>query len=183
MDNKVTDKSEFLDGSEVSCDELFQELIEGFALHSIILDDKGAPVNYRFIKVNSAFERMVGLNSSDIVGKLVLDILPKTEPFWIETYGKVATTGEPIVFEHFSIEQSKYYQVTSFCPKSGQFVTLFEDITTRKEAEDKLNEALIETKKMNEMMMGREIKMVELKNQVKELEDKVKELEDKLANK
>jgi PAS domain S-box-containing protein len=40
---------------------LFREMIDGFALHEIICDDNGEVVDYRFLAVNPAFERMTGL--------------------------------------------------------------------------------------------------------------------------
>ncbi len=163
--------------------DLFKELIEGFALHEIICNEKGEPINYRFLDINPAFEKMVGVKAENVIDNFVLDVLPDTEKFWIDTYGKVALTGRSIVFEHYARVQKKYYQVTAFSPKKGQFVTLFEDITQRKEVEVKLNEALDEAKKANEVMVGREIKMIELKERNQELENKIKELEEKLANK
>jgi PAS domain S-box-containing protein len=45
------------------------------------------------------------------------------------------------------------------------------DITERKLADDKLKAALAETKRMNDLMVGRELKMVEMKNKIKELDD------------
>ena len=181
MDEKK-DEHIVLPEDEISYENLFKELIEGFALHEIICDENGRPINYRFLDVNPAFEKMVGMKKDDVVGKLVLDVMPNTEDFWINTYGNVALTGESIIFEHFARQQNEYYQVTSFSPKKGQFVTLFEDITSRKEAEDKLNIALAEAKKINEIMVGREIKMIELKDKVRELESKIEELENKLSN-
>jgi len=175
-ENKLTNEIE-----EVSYKTLFKELIEGFALHEIVCDENGKPINYRFLDVNPAFEKMVGVRRLDVLGKLVLDVMPDTEAFWIDTYGNVALTGNSIIFEHFSRHLNKSYQVTSFSPKKGQFVTLFEDISSRKEAEDKLNTALADSKKINEIMVGREIKMIELKDRVRELELKIEELENKLS--
>src|SRR5512133_2971496 len=40
---------------------LFEEMTEGFALHEIIQDANGKPVDYRFIDVNPAFEKQTGL--------------------------------------------------------------------------------------------------------------------------
>lgn len=165
----------------VSYEQLFNELIEGFALHEIVCDELGRPINYRFLDVNPAFEKMVNKKKKDVVGKLVLDIMPETESFWIETYGDVALSGKSIIFEHYAHQQNKYYQVTSFSPKKGQFVTLFEDITSRKEAEERFKNLLEETKKINEIMVGRELKMIELKEKNKELEEKIAELENKLS--
>lgn len=184
MDEQNVQMEEIKDsGKEViSYEDLFKELIEGFALHEIVCDEKGNPINYRFLDVNPAFEKIVGMKKKDVIGKMVLDIMPHTESFWINTYGDVALTGDSVIFEHYATEQKKHYQVTSFSPKRGQFVTLFEDITSRKEAEDKLNQALSESKKVNDIMVGREIKMIELKEKISELESKIEELEKKLSN-
>ncbi len=76
-----------------------------FAHHQIILDDKGVPVNYRFLEVNPAFEKMTGLKSREIIGKTVLETIPAINDGgfdWISIYGKVALTGEEKVFEQYS---------------------------------------------------------------------------------
>jgi len=79
--------------SEEKYRNLFSMMTEAFALHEIILDKSGTPCNYRFIEVNKAFEEMTGL--SDVEGKMVKEVIPDIEPYWIETYGKVAQGGEP----------------------------------------------------------------------------------------
>ena len=63
---------------------------------------------------------------------------PDTESFWIETYGRVALTGEPAHFEHFSREIGKHFAIHAFYPAPGQFACLFEDITERKLAREEL---------------------------------------------
>ena len=73
---------------------LFNEMVDAFALHEIICDEQGTPIDYRFLAVNPAFETMAGVKAEDIIVKTVLDIFPNTESYWIETYGKVALTGE-----------------------------------------------------------------------------------------
>jgi two-component system CheB/CheR fusion protein len=66
---------------------LFDEMMDGFALHEIICDESGRPVDYRYLAVNPAFERMTGLNACDVVGKTVIEVLPETESYWIKSYG------------------------------------------------------------------------------------------------
>ncbi len=114
---------------------LFSNLTSAFALHEIILDDTGVPIDYRFIEVNPAFEKLTGLPASNLIGKRVKEVLPLTEPYWIETYGWVATHGESIRFENYSKEINKYFDVVAFCPTLGQFAVIFSDITERKNAE------------------------------------------------
>jgi PAS domain S-box-containing protein len=120
---------------------LFNRMLNAFAVHEIICDDQDKPVDYRFLEVNPAFEKQIGLPADRITGKTVLEILPNTEKFWIETYGKVALTGEPVNFEHYSQAIGKYYHVVAFSPKIKQFATIFEDITRRKIAEEELLKA------------------------------------------
>lgn len=117
---------------------LFTEMREAFALHEIICDEDGKPIDYQFLAVNPAFESMTGLDMRDVVGKRVLDLLPETEPFWLQTYGKVALEGEPAFFENYSVSLDRYYEVRAFCPAPGQFACIFLDITARRAAEDSL---------------------------------------------
>jgi PAS domain S-box-containing protein len=110
-------------------------MISGFALYEIILDEGGNPCDYRFLEVNPAFRRLTGLSPEGLIGRTILEVMPDTEPFWIETYGRVATTGESFQFEHFSRPLEKHFQITAYCPDRGQFATIFQDITESKRAE------------------------------------------------
>ncbi len=115
---------------------LFREMLNGFALHEIICDKSGTPVDYRFLAVNPAFERMTGLTADQAVGGTVLEIFPEIEPYWIETYGRVALTGKPAFFESYTQELGKHFEVMAFRPMPGRFACIFTDITDRKLAEE-----------------------------------------------
>ncbi len=117
---------------------LFNQMLDGFAQHEIICDAQGRPVNYRFLAVNPAFERITGLKASDILGKTVLEVMPTTEAYWIEVYGQVALTGKPIFLENYSHALSKWFQVTAFRPVAKQFACIFSDVTERKRATNQI---------------------------------------------
>lgn len=120
---------------------LITKMLNGFALHEIRCDEDGKPRDYRFLEVNSAFEEMTGLKAGEIINKSVLEVLPQTEPYWINTFGNVALTGESIRFQNYAKEFDRYFEVLSYSPKKGQFATVFTDVTDRIKAENALKES------------------------------------------
>jgi len=130
--------------------QLFEHLTVGFALHEIICDKNNHPVDYIFLDINPAFERITGLKASELIGKRVLEIMPNTELHWIETYGKVALTGEHIEFEDFSQELNKYFNVHAYSSQFKQFAVIIDDISFRKNSEHLLKEKNNEIEIQNE---------------------------------
>ena len=146
---------EALRKSEVRYRTLFDSMTEGFALHEILTDERGRPSDYRFLDVNPAFARLTGLKRADLLGKRVLEVLPGTETHWIENYGKVALTGEPMHFENFSAALKRWYEVFAYRPGPGQFAVVFTDITVRKEAEETLQRRTLELQRLTETLEER----------------------------
>jgi PAS domain S-box-containing protein len=120
---------------------LFREMLNGLAVHEMILDETGVPINYRFLDVNPAFERMTGLRAADLLGKTVLEVLPGTERYWIDTYGRVALTGDPVSFEAYSGELRKYFFIRAFRPATNTFACIVEDISERKRVDELLRQS------------------------------------------
>jgi len=81
------------------------------------------------------------MKAADCIGKTIREVIPQADPVQIEAYGKVALTGEPLVFEYFSKTFNRHIKVRAFCPQPGQFATIFEDITERKVAEEALRQS------------------------------------------
>ncbi len=114
---------------------LVMQMKQGLAVHEIICDEFGMPIDYRFISVNGSFELLTGLKRQDIVGHTVLEVLPHTEKYWIEIYGKVALTGEPYQYSNYSLELNRYFDVFAYSPKHKQFAVIFSDVTEFKKLE------------------------------------------------
>ncbi len=129
---------------------LFENMNSAFALHEIILDQEQHPVDYRFLEANPVFEQLTGLKAENLIGRRVLEVLPQTETYWIETYGKVALEGIPIEYENYSHELQRYYQVKAYSPMKGFFAVTFFDITQRMLSERHLKEQNEEYLAVNE---------------------------------
>ena len=124
--------------SELKYRLLFENMTAAFALHEMIFDEAGNPVDYRFLEINPAFEKLTGVNASLITGKTVKEVMPEVEDYWIETYGKVAKTTQPIAYQNYAKSLGKYFDAWAFSPGEGRFAVVFTDITERKLAEDTL---------------------------------------------
>ncbi len=113
-------------------------MTEGFALHEIICDKNNVPCDYRFLDVNPAFEKLTGLKRELIIGKCKSEIpqLQGDDPKWMAIYGKVALSGEPVMFENYSPALKRHYAVQSFQPESNKFAVIFQDISERKDLEE-----------------------------------------------
>lgn len=117
---------------------LFDQMIDAFAVHEIICDQQGNPIDYRFLDINSAFEKMTGLKTCEIIGHRALEIIPDIKPHWIQTYGRVALTGEAVAFEDFSVAMDKYFAISAYQSAAKQFACTYTDITKRVKAENAL---------------------------------------------
>ncbi len=117
---------------------LFEHMLDGFALHQLVTDAAGRPVDYRFMAVNPAFERMVGVTAAEVVGRLVTEVVPGVEPEWIERYGHVALTGEVARFEQRAEALGKDFEVVAFRTRPGRFACVFRDVTERRLAEARI---------------------------------------------
>lgn len=118
---------------------LFREMLNGFSISEIICDEYGNPVDYRFVVINPAFERLTGREATDLIGRTVLEVFPETESYWIETFGRVAMTGEPALNEYYSVSTDKYYEFSAFRNAPNQCACIFSDSTDRKRAEKERN--------------------------------------------
>ena len=131
-----------LRASEARYRMLFDSIDEGFCIIEVVFDERGKPIDYRFVEVNRAFEKQTGL--VDAAGKLMRQLAPQHEEHWFQIYGRVAVTGEPIRFENRAEALGRTFDVYAFRvgkPESRRVAILFNDISDRKRAEAALREA------------------------------------------
>ena len=121
---------------------LLESIDQGFCVVQILLDDAGRPADYRFVETNEVFEHLSGLHQAQ--GRTALEMMPGLEPFWIETYGEVALTGQPRSFSRGSEALGRWFDV--FATPIGeagerQVAILFQDVSQRVKHERQLRES------------------------------------------
>jgi PAS domain S-box-containing protein len=129
--------------SENKFRSLFDNMMNAFAFHRIVVNEEGVPIDYEFVDVNNVFEKLTGLKKENIIGQTVKKILPGIEndsADWINKYGKVALSGKAITFTNYSEPLGKWFSVSAYSPKIGYFATIFKDITEKKIAEKKVRD-------------------------------------------
>jgi diguanylate cyclase (GGDEF)-like protein/PAS domain S-box-containing protein len=138
LQQQLQDKDSALRQSNERFQNLFVHMSNGFALHQMVDDAQGRPIDYRFLEINPAFERLTGLSAEQVVGKTAREVMPALEQHWIEKYARVASTGVGITFEDFAKPLGKWYRVSAYCPQVGTFAVIIEDITELKKSQKEL---------------------------------------------
>ncbi len=126
--------------------DVFFAFDQGFCVLEVLLDDASRPRDYRFLEVNQAFEHLTGLARP--VGRTALELIPTIERHWIDTYGRVALTGESVRFVQGSEAMGRWFDVHASrigAPELRRVALLFNDISAhhreqeeRKRAEEAL---------------------------------------------
>ena len=133
--------SGLLSDSEKKLRQMFNQMVSASALTEVIFNNNGKPRDYRYIEVNPAFEVITGKKRSQVIGKTILEIFPETERYWLQSFEKVALTGNPIQIENYHRPLDKYFSVSAFRPQKGQLALSFIDITDRKNFEISLQKS------------------------------------------
>ncbi len=131
---------EALRASEARFRTLFESMTEGVALHELVRDASGTPVDYVVTNVNPAYERHTGIRPADAIGRRASDLYGAGEPPYLPVFARVATTGEADRLEVYFEPMGRYFRILVFSPGVEQFATVFEDITASKRLEAALRE-------------------------------------------
>jgi PAS domain S-box-containing protein len=108
---------------------LFEAMDEAVALMQIQYNDSGAPVDYVFLNVNTAFEEITGIKRSRVIGSRASEI-HEIETY-LQTIANIAKTGLPAQVETYVEPLDKYLHTAIFSTESGIVGIVFRNITDR----------------------------------------------------
>ncbi|APV44903.1 PAS domain S-box-containing protein [Dehalogenimonas formicexedens] len=134
---------------------LFSKMSEGVAIHELIFDSAGKPVDYRILDVNPSFETLTSIPKSKAAGARASEIYGTgTAPF-LEIYSRASSSGKPESFETYFPPMEKYFSISVVSMHHGVFATIFNDITELKKAANRteqLNQFLLALRNVNQLI-------------------------------
>ena len=127
--------------SEEKFRTLFNTMTEGVALHEVIRDPKGNPVDYRIIDVNPAYEKHTGLPVGKAKGALGSELYGTGTPPYLTEFASVLQTGRPYFLDTYFAPIKKIFSISVVSPGKDLIATVFEDVTERKHTEERLRQS------------------------------------------
>jgi len=101
--------------------ELFDKMLNGFALCKLLTDKEGNPVDYIFLEVNRAFEKINSMKKEEVINKKVSEVFGFKLVPDLEKYAQVALQGKEKVFETYIPRHGKYFKVVSYSPRNSVY--------------------------------------------------------------
>lgn len=119
--------------SEQRYRHLFEAIDQGFVVYEMLPDG----TDHRFLQVNPAFERLTGFSRHDVIGKTLRAVAPDVEDSFVARCAEVVRSGQSTRFQDYALTLRRWYDIYAFPVGPQRFATLFDDITERKNAEDR----------------------------------------------
>lgn len=126
-------------------EEKYRLLVDNMSSGIVIYEAVENGVDFTIVNFNKAAERIENVNRKDVIGKKVTEVFPRVKDFGIfEVFQRVFKTGKP---EHFPLKQYEDDRIKGwrdnyiFKLSNGEVVAIYEDVTIRKQIEDKLIES------------------------------------------
>ena len=129
------------EGISKDCRSLFENMLNGFAYCKMLFDREGKPVDFIYLEVNPAFEKIMGLKKEAVLGKKVTTVLSGIEesnPELFEIFGRVALGGKGETFEFYIGPLKIWLNVSVYSPRKTFLISIIENITERKAYESQI---------------------------------------------
>lgn len=133
---------------------MFQQLIDHMSSAVVVYEVKNNGADFIFKEFNCAAEKIEKVDRKDVIGKNVLDVFPTAKKYGIlEVFSRVWRTGKGEDFPLKFYEDNRisgWRQNYIYKLATGEIVTIYDDITEKKKAEQALKESELRFKQVSE---------------------------------
>jgi len=126
---ELTRSKETLNETEAKFSALFMAMEEMAAIHELVFDEAGIPVDYRLVECNEAYHAITGIQVSDAIGRKGSEVYGSFPPPYFEEFSGVAISGIPRHISVYYAPIDKYLSISIVSPGKNKFATITVDIT------------------------------------------------------
>ncbi len=127
-----------LQESEQRYQLLVANMFEGVVLHQMLFDEAGLPVDYRIEEINNQYEKILGLQRENVIGRLSREVYGTASVPYLETYSRVVLEKKACRFDARFAPLNRYFSISVAPWGDHGFATIFTDITEQKRTEEQL---------------------------------------------
>jgi len=119
---------------------LHENELNGFAVHKLIYGKNDKVIDYLYLDINKAYEKITGLDASQVINHKVTEVFPEAtrEDTLIDTYAKVVRDNQSTSFTWHFEPLDSWYKISAHPVEDNKFITIFFDITEQKKVEEDL---------------------------------------------
>jgi PAS domain S-box-containing protein len=110
---------------------LFDNINVGVALHEVISDADNKMIDFVFLDVNPAYEKLVNKKKIDLIGKYATDILPESVKKLYPVISEVVNTNVSTELPTISLFKDRFHEIKIYSPRKNQFAVAVTDVTDR----------------------------------------------------
>lgn len=119
---------------------LYENLNEGVALHTFIYNEENEIIDYRIVAVNKAYETILGVDKSTVLGKSSCEAYGAVTPPYLKEFSSVIDSRTGLIFETYFPPMQKHFHISVIPWEKNGFATIFFDITQQKSYEHQLKQ-------------------------------------------
>jgi signal transduction histidine kinase len=126
-------------------------MTEGVALHEVVYDKSGKPVDYRITDCNESYTLLTGIPREKAIGQIASGLYNTETAPYLDIYSNVVQSGNSTNFEVYFEPMKKHFNI-SVVPLGGErFATVFTDFTQRINYEQELQSSKEKAEEMNRL--------------------------------